>query len=73
MWSHIIRRPCGALQNLEEFNRKVSVRSMAGRRAAIMRAPHGEQVRHAGTVLVPYGNNVGTMWEQFAVSGVVRE
>ena len=31
-----------------------------------MRAPHGEQVRHAGTVLVPYGNNVGTMWEQLA-------
>ena len=26
VWSHILRRPCGALQNLEEFNRKASVR-----------------------------------------------
>ena len=31
MWSHILRRLCGALQKLEEFNRKASVRSIAGR------------------------------------------
>ena len=37
----VLRRPCGALQKLEEFNRKASVRSIAGRRAAIMRASHG--------------------------------
>ena len=37
----ILRRPCGALQKLEEFNRKASVRSIADRRAAIVRAPHG--------------------------------
>ena len=55
MWSHILRRPCGALQKLEEFNRKASVRSMAGRRMAIVRAPHGEQVRRAGAVRVPCG------------------
>ena len=55
MWSHILRRPCGALKKLEEFNRKASVRSMAGRLTAIVRAPHGEQVRRAGAVWLPCG------------------
>ena len=61
MWSHNLRRPCGALQKLEEFNREASVRSMAGRRTAIVRAPHGEQVRRAGAVRVPCGCRVGVV------------
>ena len=61
MWSHILRRPCGALKKLEEFNRKASVRSIAGRRAAIVRAPHGQQVRCAGAVRVLCGCRAGAV------------
>ena len=51
----ILRLLCGALQKLEEFNRNSSVRSIAGRRAAIVRAPDGQQVHRAGAVRVPCG------------------
>ena len=52
MWSHILRRPCGALQKLEEFNRKVSVRVPCGCRAGAVRVPCGSRV---GAVRVPCG------------------
>ena len=57
MWSHILRRPCGDLQKLEEFNRKASVRSIAGRRAAIVRAPTVNRC----VVRVPCGCRAGAM------------
>ena len=68
MWSHILRRPCGALQKLEEFNRKASVNRspVAGRQSCglptvnrcVVRVPCGCRV---GAVRVPCGCRAGAV------------
>ena len=49
MWSHILRRPCGALKKLEEFNRIKGVRKID------RGSPGGNRTVNMCVVRVPCG------------------